>query len=1231
MNIFSCCSAAEKGALFPYYCVNGSKGRRKNPGTVITSRLCFVLLLITLSTLSLKAQTISLNEHNTPIKEVLKKITQQSSYKFWYGNEILENAVPVTIHFENYKLKDALDAVFAGQPLSYKIIDKTITINKKHVAAAEPSKEETGKEISGVVVDSLGLALNGATVSVKGTKITTSTDKNGHFKLPHIPEDAIISVSFVGFSPQEVRPASTSVKITLTVLSSELNEITITNGYQTFDKRTLTSSITSVKASDILVPGMFSIDQALEGRVPGLFVMNNSGEVGAAPKIRIRGTSTVLGSQEPIWVVDGVVVNDPVHVDASSINDLDFVNRVGNAISGLNPNDIDHIDVLKDASATALYGVRAANGVIVVTTKKGFSGPPVISFSTSTTFTRRPRYTDGNINLMNSRERVDLSREIIDKKLPYPAFINYVGYEGALYNYYNGAYNYYQFQQQVHKLETMNTDWFGIITHDALSTQNNLSVSGGNNKTRYFASFGAETQGGTVKSEQVNTYTVLLKINTNVSSRLNWDINFRGNVGKRNYVASNINALNYAYNTSRDVAAFNNDGSPYYYKKYGSFNYYNFNIINEMQNSRDLSNSMGLNLINTLAYRFNNELKGSAIFSYGVNDVNQAVSFTANTYYAAVLRMSEYGVAPPTYSSLLPVGGELRTNDSKNYNYLGRLQFDYNKAFGTHKQHQLSAAMGGEISSTRYNAYTAAQRGYLPERGKTFAAVVPTTYTAYANWALTSNFPQITDQLTNLLSGYFTTTYTYKSRYSINFNTRSDYSNKFGSRSNEKFLPTWSLSGRWNASDDFFKGSKAINMLAFRWSYGSQGNIPDNQTPQLIIQRGALDPVTNEYTSAIKYYPNPNLHWEKTTQVNGAVDFSLFNNAIVGYVSYYYKKTNDVFVDKAVTDVNGVDSYIINSGTLVNKGIEVALSFTPINNALSGGKKFVWRIDPQIGQAINSLLSKKNANTATANANTYTNYLTGTEVIDGHALNTFYSYQFNGLSPVNGVPLFKNDANTQDNISSLKSMTKDQIFQYVMTPSGSRVPTIQGGVYNYIAYKNFSLGVNLSYSFGSKVRLLALYQSLSGDAKSYNTSVPVPEQNVSREFINRWKAPGDEKRTNIPGFLNGPDYNQTITHWSYGQSYNYAVNIWQMYDNSDIRVASGNFVKVKSMSFRYSMPDRFCKKAKLQNASLSFSGTNLYTFASKQLHGQDPEQSGFASAIQLSSRPTYSLGIQVAF
>lgn len=1195
---------------------------------IMRIQLCTLIIIVTCMQVSASAysQTVTLNEKNAPLQTLLEKIKEQSGYNFWYNIDLLKNTKPVSVNLNHVPLNEALKYILLNQQLSYKIVDKTIVINpisKNSITILLSAPVD----IAGKVTDTDGTPLQGATIRQKGTTRSVLTDKNGEFKMKQVSTDATLTISYLGYITREIRVSQGVKNIVLKADEKALNEVTVTNGYQELDPRTLTSAITSVKAKDILVPGIFSIDQALEGRVAGLFVMNNSGEIGAAPKIRIRGTSTVLGNHEPLWVVDGVVVNDPVNIDPATINDLDFVNRLGNSISGLKPFDIESIDVLKDASATALYGVRAANGVIVITTKKGHVGAPIINFSSASTYTARPRYTDHNINVMDSRQRVDYSRDLINNNMSYPANINYVGYEGALHDLYTNVISYEQFQARVSQMETMNTDWFSLINQDAFSTQNDISISGGTPKMRYFASLGAANQNGTIKGDKVNQYTAFLKLNANLTERLTWDMNFRSNVSKKNYVANSVNALDYAYNTSRAVPAYTNDGSYSYYNRYDINGYYNFNILNEIDNARDITDLSGINLTNSLGFRFSPALRGTLLFSYSLNNTNQETNYGENTYYSAVLRRSNYKVIPNAAQTLMPFGGELQSNTTRNYSYLLRPQFDYKKNLGGSNDHLLTAAIGGELSSTKYDGTETINRGFLPDRGSVFAAVDPITYPQYAVWAL-NNPVKKTDQLTNLISAYFTTSYTYKNRYTINFNTRTDYSNKFGASSNEKFLPSYSFSGRWDVAQDFFKNSKDVNMLAFRGSYGYQGNMLANQTPEVIMKTGGLDPVTGEYSSTIAYYPNPNLKWEKTGQVNAALDFSLFGNKLNGSFTYYHKKTVNAFVNAEVSDINGRTAYVVNSGTISNQGIEVALSFTPINNALKGGKGFTWRIDPEIGQAINSLIGSKSVNVATVNSNTYLTYLNGSMVLDGKSINSFYSYKYAGLSPVNGKPLFYNDETT--NGPKLKAMTSDQVFQYVMVPSGNRIPTLQGGLSNSFSYNSFSLSFNLSYSFGSTIRLMKLYESRYGGSSSISTAAPMPENNVSTELLNRWQKPGDEAFTNIPGLLNSVDYNLSRTHWSTGQAYVYATNMWQMYDNSDLRTASGNFVKIKTWSLRYALPTEQSKKLGLKMASISLAGTNLYTFASKKLNGQDPEQAGFSSSIQLSQRPSFSLGIDIS-
>ena len=268
--------------------------------------------------------------------------------------------------------------------------------------------------------------------------------------------------------------------------AAQIEEVVIT-GYQNIDRRKNTSAVTTVKMKDLYIQGASSIDQMLQGRIPDMMFSLNSGEVGVVPKLRIRGTSTLIGNREPLWVLDGIVMQDPVDISPEELNDPDYINRIGNAIAGINPQDIERIDVLKDAAATALYGTRAANGVIVVTTKKGHVGKPVISYNTTVTMRQRPRYSDRSVNVMNSKERIQFSRDLTALHYEYPKNMTIIGYEYWLQKLYSKEISQAEFDMQIAKLETTNTDWFDLLTEDSFSHNHTLSLSGGSETARYYA------------------------------------------------------------------------------------------------------------------------------------------------------------------------------------------------------------------------------------------------------------------------------------------------------------------------------------------------------------------------------------------------------------------------------------------------------------------------------------------------------------------------------------------------------------------------------------------------------------------------------------------------------------------------------------------------------------------------------------------------------------------------
>lgn len=1193
---------------------------------------CILILVFNLNVCAVvfSQSKVSVDLKDVTIEKFIAAMKEQTGTQFLYNSSLMQVKELITVSVMNEDLKVVLDKVLPPLKLTYEFINDVVVIKRLPYVAPDNKWILKGK-----VTDQAGDPLPGVTIRLKGTSVGVSSNVEGLFSMEIKKDKDTLVVSFIGMKTQfvPVSKEKTDYVIKLEEDVQTMEEVVVVStGYQDIDKRKLTSAITSLKMDDIKVAGLSSVDKMLEGYVPGMIFMQNSGQAGAAPKVRIRGTSTVLGNQEPLWVVDGIVQNDPVNVDPSQLNDLDFVNLLGNAISGLNPDDIEQIDVLKDAAATAIYGVRAANGVIVITTKKGKAGPPSITYSLSGTFNRRPYYSDRSIYLMNSQERVDVSREMFSRGMEFKNITNWVGYEAAYLDYKAGRTTFDEFNKQANYYETVNTDWFDILCENSFSNKHTLSVSGGSSNLRYYASVGYSDEKGVIKKELNRNFTTSLKLNGNYE-RVSFQFGIQGSTNKRKYTpqTGSKNIIQYAYETSRAIPAYNPDGSRWFYLKGGTpATSYLFNMENEMDKTRQELNGYSVTVNANVKYKLLKDLtvEGTAAFTTG--STNQETVYEEGSWYISELKKG----GPGDPLSTCPLGGELQVTDTRMRSYTLRLQLNYNKFFAG--KHSMNVVLGGEISSKEYSGLKETHRGYYPGRGKTFGTINGTLlsqpeYLGYRGW-LAGNKPTITDQLTNMASAYVTLTYSYDSRYTINFNTRMDGSNQFGSRSNEKLLPIWSVSGRWDVAQEFFKGNSYVNTLALKLSYGHQGNMLDNQTSRMIIAKGDLDNWYQEFSSTIKYYPNPDLRWEKTASYNAELTFSLLKNKIGGTVGYYYKHTTNAFLSKQVSEINGVSNYVVNKGDISNQGLEVTLNFVPINRQVdaSGKQGFVWRFDPQIGQVVNKLVNKA-INNKTNNLRdkvTYSDYLSGSVEIVGKPLNTFYSYRFKGLSPVDGSPVFYG---TEDELKDelyerYKNMTEEEVWMEVLSESGTRVPTLQGGFSNYFGYRQFGLSFNFTYSFGNKIRLLKL--------NSNNNIRPYPERNMRREFVNRWQRPGDEERTNIPGLVAS---DATSLPWWSQNAYSGNPNkfassdIYAMYDQSDLRVVSGNYLKLQSLSFRYNVHDAFCKKIGVKSAYVSLSGTNLFTIANKKLKGQDVTQSGAAPTVNLSIRPNYSLTLNVTF
>ena len=422
---------------------------------------------------SVSSQSVTLKLENASLRETIKELKNQTGVYFvFYEVEIANLNVKLNMVLTNEPFEKALDRIFEGLPLSYEYAEGVVIVKPT------PQKKDDVKLklIKGKVVDTDGMPLPGVSVVVEGTTRGVASDASGLFQM--MIENKVgqkLLFSFVGMEQKVITwQGQDSLHVIMKYSAVDVDEVVVT-GYQTLNRRESASAVSVVKTDDIYMAGAASIDQMLQGQVPGLMVMNTSGEPSATPKIRIRGTSTINGNKAPVWVVDGVILEQDVPITASELNSEDAEYLVGNAISGISPQDIESITVLKDAAAASLYGSRAANGVILITTKRGKLGEPVLRYTTSMSLIARP--TTDMIRLMNSKERVEVSEEIVNRGLQTVSGvpIGTIGYEGLIYQLWHNEITRSEFDAGVKELKEMITDWYNLLFRKSFSHSHTLS------------------------------------------------------------------------------------------------------------------------------------------------------------------------------------------------------------------------------------------------------------------------------------------------------------------------------------------------------------------------------------------------------------------------------------------------------------------------------------------------------------------------------------------------------------------------------------------------------------------------------------------------------------------------------------------------------------------------------------------------------------------------------------
>ena len=704
-----------------------------------------LLWIFSLSSLMIQAQDnqrISIDLRGETLEAALWYLQNRTKFVFMYGTEDIANVTDITIKAKDKTITEILDECLEGTNLTYEISGSAIVIKKKQ------SQKVT---ISGWIRDASGEALPGATVTIRGSKHGAIAGLDGHYTF-NIPaqEGLILTFSFIGMEKKTLKyTGKKTINVTLTSSSTEIDEVVVT-GYQNIQRRDLVGSITTIKAKDIIIPSYTTIDQMLQGRVAGMVVTNSSSRVGTAPKIQIRGTSTLQGNRDPLWVVDGIIQEDfQVTLDSGELMTKSLKDIIGNQISWLNPADIENITILKDASATAIYGSKASNGVIEITTKKNTTDRLTVNYSANFNIGQRPNY--GMFNFMNSQERIRFSQEAFDAGITY-ATMPYKDpntYEGILRMLQEHDISDIEYRKLYNDMETRNTDWFKRLTRRSFSHSHNVSVSGGTNKFSYSASMGYNNSEGQEIGNDNEHMTGRIALMLRPIEKLTISMTLNGSVSTTNGFFDDINPMGYATNTNRiiDPDAYYMQENGYYYKT-GNKETLSYNFINERDNSgsKARSNFMSASLdvnwhvLDWLTYQFTG--------GYSTNNSTNESWATEHTYHIANLyRGYDFNSVTPTSADFkaaqLPFGGRLYTNDNNQYSYNIQNKLQFSKAFNPNNR--LNALLGMELRSSTAKGTANTVWGYVPDRGERIVApTIPSQVVSPGGsptgWGILKNF-----------------------------------------------------------------------------------------------------------------------------------------------------------------------------------------------------------------------------------------------------------------------------------------------------------------------------------------------------------------------------------------------------------------------------------------------------------------------------------------------------------
>lgn len=1031
---------------------------------------------------------------------------------------------------------------------------------------------QTQIKVTGVVTSAADGTNVSASIAIKGTTKGVSSDNNGSYSISNVPSNAVLVFTSVGYTTLEIPVNGRAVINAILQPNEEALDEVIVVAYGTAKKGTYTGSAGVVNKDKIKDAANTSFEKALVGQVAGVNVTTSSGQAGATSSIRIRGIGSMSASNEPLYVIDGVPV-----VSGNAGQMSDYTNASNNVMNTINPSDIESITILKDAAASSLYGSRAANGVVLINTKRGKSGKPVISLKSSVGLT--PSWATDNYESAGIQEQTNMLYRIFhDVRTS-------AGQSETAGNTYALSQLNTKFNKHGYKFSTTGTglgenviikgmtdglvnregtyfDWEDALFRTAVYQTNDLAISGGDQNTTYYSSLSYTKDQSRIKLNNFDRVSGRVNVNQKVGKyvELLTNVNF-GRTAQEGYNDTRNTGSNYFLQTRNLLWQFYwptdyKTGLPYT-ARYGSLAQNSVYYDNEWENS---SITKRITANETLTVKILPELNVKSVFSYDNAQITDHIYYSANHFNGSVTKGSV---------------NEMTTNNNK---WVSSTTLNYNKQFGLHNVGFL-AGFEAEKNKTDFQRSTGTD---LPSSTLHTVATAGVLSASAYGWG------------NSIVSALSRAEYNYNQKYFLSGSLRRDGSSRLAPET--RWGNFWSVAGAWKInSEAFMKDLTYISNLRLRASYGVNGTMPTADFGWRSLTGYGAKYMT-QAGGGISNIADPNLTWETSYTSNFALEFGLFNNRISGTVEYFNRDSKNLLQNVPISTVTGFSNILRNIGQMNNRGIEVELGGDIVHNdkvkwsasmnasfikskvvKLNDGEDIQWN-DPTGGDARAQFIYR-----------------------EGQPTLSLYGYEWAGTDPSNGKNVWYVNNTTG---GDFKYNGRDASYSYTKASNviiGNATPDVFGGLRTDVTYKGITLGLNFIYKIGGDLYDGA-FKDVADDGYYWERI------RAQYYYDNMWTP------TNTTGKLPKLDGNDLTDPMQYSTR--------QMHDAS--------FVRLKDITLGYSLPKNLLSKVGASNARIYFNGSNLLTFSKYKI--ADPEVNQYGTrGWETPFGKTYTFGIELSF